>query len=573
MDLIEGPAGSDMSRLDLVAAVGVGIVSVDVTGVIVSANTAATEILSCHETDLVGRNAHEALNGGSADDARELVTSARTGVATHVEDDTFRRRDRSLVPVWWSTTPLREATSGAVLGAVLVFGDATAQRNLAVADAAEREQRNAELSAAQQSVAELEWMASAAQAMSSTLDEHEVLRRLARLVAARLGDVAVADLITDDALVQRVGIAVADGVDLDVESLLQQPDISSAFERQSATYRTVTSSAAVHITVDQFDDPSVISPQSGALLTAFGAIDVLAVPMIARTRAVGLLGLARLAGSARYSAIDRMVATDICQRAALALDNARLYRAQSDISARLQRALLPSLPTALPVRAAVRYLPARDRFDVGGDWYDVFRFPEDGNTVVLVVGDVAGHDLAAGTTMSALRNLLRGVTVATAASPSRVLDSVDHNLNALNIRGTATTLVMTATPTDDGSWQLVWSNAGHLPPVLLLPAGTTEMLDEVHGTLLGTGLPQVRRQSERLVPAGSTVVLYTDGLVENRRETIDTGLTRLRRTALSLDASIDDPDAIADELLARNQAGTEDDTAMLVCHLPAVPAV
>jgi serine phosphatase RsbU (regulator of sigma subunit) len=190
--------------------------------------------------------------------------------------------------------------------------------------------------------------------------------------------------------------------------------------------------------------------------------------------------------------------------------------------------------------------------------------------MVLVVGDVAGHDLAAGTTMSALRNLLRGVAVATDEPPSRIIDSVDRNLKALNIGGTATALVMTATPTDDDSWHLVWSNAGHLPPVLLMPDGAAEMMNAVHGTLLGTGIRQTRRQSERTVSVGSTVVLYTDGLVENRNETIEAGLTRLRRTAISLEASIDDPDAVADELLARNNAGAEDDTVMLVCHLPAL---
>jgi PAS domain S-box-containing protein len=571
MDLVEGPAGSDMSRLDLVAAVGVGIISIETSGRIASANVAATEILGYHETDLVGLGVHEALNADLAQEDCELEAAARNGQPMQIPDDTFRRRNGSLVPVWWSTTPLRDASSGSLVGAVLVFGDATAQRELAVADAAERDQDRAELAEARQSLDELEWMADAARALSSTLNEREVLSRLARLVAARLGDVAVADLITADAVVQRVRIAVAEGVDLDIDALLERTDISTAFEKRSATYRTATLAAdAVHITPDQFDDPRVLSPQSGAMLRAVGAIDVLAVPMIARSRVVGLLGLARVTGSAPFSELDKLVATDICQRGALALDNARLYRAQSDISERLQQALLPALPTDVAVRGAVRYLPARERFDVGGDWYDVFRYPEDGETVVLVVGDVAGHDLAAGTTMSALRNLLRGIMVATDASPARVLDSVDRSLGPLGIAGTATTLVMTATPSKEGSWQLVWSNAGHLPPVLLRPDGTAEMLNDLHGTLLGTGLRQDRMQSERTVPAGSTVVLYTDGLVEIRGETIDTGLTRLRRAAMSLEASIDDPDAVADELIARNQAGAEDDTAMLVCHLPDV---
>jgi serine phosphatase RsbU (regulator of sigma subunit) len=107
-----------------------------------------------------------------------------------------------------------------------------------------------------------------------------------------------------------------------------------------------------------------------------------------------------------------------------------------------------------------------------------------------------------------------------------------------------------------------------MPPLLLSPDGGVEMLNALHGTLLGTEITQVRTQDERVVPAGSTLVLYTDGLVETRDATIDAGLTHLRRTAMSLAASIDDPAAVAVELLARNHASSEDDTAMLVCHLP-----
>jgi sigma-B regulation protein RsbU (phosphoserine phosphatase) len=324
----------------------------------------------------------------------------------------------------------------------------------------------------------------------------------------------------------------------------------------------------VHSPPERFDDTELLSEQSRSMLAAVGATDALAVPMIARGRVVGALGLVRLAGSPPFDEIDSLVATDIAHRAAAAVDNARLYRAQSDISTRLQQALLPAVPKNLLVRAAVRYLPARNRFDVGGDWYDLFLSRAHADSTVLVIGDVAGHDLQAGTTMSALRNLLRGIVVATDAPPQHVLESVDANMGTLGIRGTATALLMTVTPLPDGRWHLVWSNAGHMPPLLLSPDGGVEMLNELHGTLLGTDITQVRTQAERVVAPGTTLVLYTDGLVETRDATIDAGLTHLRRTAMSLVAPIDDPGAVAIELLARNHASSEDDTAMLVCHLP-----
>jgi hypothetical protein len=373
-------------------------------------------------------------------------------------------------------------------------------------------------------------------------------------------------------VVRRVGGAVADGVDVPLEEIMQRPGVRTEFKPGHATHDTITSAAVLEIGPDQMHDATVLSPESQALLEAVGADRVLVVPLIARGHPVGGLGLIRRHGSSPFSHTDKLAAADVCLRAALAVDNARLFRAQTDISTRLQRALLPSLPARTSVRAAVRYLPARDRLDVGGDWYDLFHPPSDPDAVVLAVGDVAGHDLAAGMTMSALRNLLRGVIVATRSSPAEALASVDASFEALAIRGTATVLLAEVRPHLDGpgapAWQLRWSNAGHMPLLLLTPEGGPEMLDAVHGPLLGTDLALRRTESHRIVPAGSTLVFYTDGLVETRTDTIDAGLTRLRRAALTLSVPIDDPEAVADELMARNHASVEDDTAMLVCHLP-----
>jgi PAS domain S-box-containing protein len=524
---------------DLLTAAAVGIVAVDARARIVSANTAALAMLGCAIEDIAGLDAREALNNDRPAAECELEAAVRDGRSVQIDDDTFRRRDGEPLPVWWATNPLRDPDNETLLGAVLVFGDTTARRAKA---AAENARGRAELAEARQNVDYLRWAAEVTKALSSTLDEDEVLRRLVRFVVGRLCDLAVVDAVRPDGSLHR--IAVTDDQGLGDTAMYA---VSAQFDRAAATYRATPSPAT-------------------------GVSDTLVLPLVARGQVVGGLCLMRVAGSPAFDDATRLVATDICQRAALAVDNARLFSAQADIATRLQRALLPALPERTLVRAAVRYLPARERFDVGGDWYDLFRLPEDSDTTVLVVGDVAGHDLAAGTTMSALRNLLRGVSVATAGSMGHILESVDANLDALGITGVATVLMMTATPNADdptGSWTLRWSNAGHMPPLLALP-GRIEMLNEVHGPLLGTGLRPRRPESELVVPAGSTLVLYTDGLVEQREETIDAGLTRLRRTAIALTSPLDDPDAVADELLARSHASMEDDTAMLVCHLPHV---
>jgi PAS domain S-box-containing protein len=565
------PAPAEASSRDIVEAAAVGIIALDAGARILSANAAAIEMLRCSEAELVGLGAHEALNEQRPAHECELEDAVRTGRASHFEVDTFRTRTGHPLPVWWAVNPLRDPDDGTVAGAVLVFGDSTNQRAQAVADAEEREAGRVELAEAHQSIADLEWAESVSQAMSSTLDEVEVMQRLARLVVPRLADLALGDLILDDML-YRAGHAVAEHIDIDFDfdfdEVLAREDVAAPFEPQSASYRIVTSTDRVEITGDGLADPALLSPPTRAMLEAVGASALLAVPLIARGNVVGALGLIRLADSPPFSDIDKLAASDVSVRAALAVDNARLYRAQTDIATRLQRALLPDIPKDIDVRVAVRYLPARDRFDVGGDWYDVFRLP--GEKTALVVGDVAGHDLVAGTTMSALRNLLRGVSVVTTAPPAEVLRSIDENLQTLAIQGTATVLMATVEPRDDDSWTLRWSNAGHMPMLLLTKGGEVELLNDIHGPLLGTGHPLTRSESELVVAAGSTLVLYTDGLVETREETIDTGLVRLRRSAISLAAPLDDPEAIADEVLARNHASVEDDTAMLVCHFPHV---
>jgi serine phosphatase RsbU (regulator of sigma subunit) len=522
----------------------VGIVSIGTDARVLSANAAALAMLQRSEAELIGLDAHEALNGVPGEGC-DLEAAVRSGRAEHYDADIFRTGDGEALPVWWAINPLRDGDEGSLLGAVLVFGDSTVQRAQAAADARERAQGRADLADARQSIADLEWVAATSQALASTLDEVEVTNRLARLTVGRLADLVISELVDANG-VHRSGYAIADGIDLDLDldAVLAGPGFAQADPVETRER----------------------GPRSRALLAAVGAVHVLAVPLIARGETVGTLTLIRREGSGAFSDVDDLVASDIALRAALAIDNARLFRAQADIASRLQHALLPELPP-LPIRAAVRYLPARDRFDVGGDWYDAFRLPDD--TIALVVGDVAGHDLAAGTTMSALRNLLRGVSVVTHATPGEVLRAVDESLQPLAISGTATVLLAHLRPQGRGAWSLRWSNAGHLPPLLLPPGGGVEQLDEVHGSLLGTGQDQVRPDSERILPAGSTLVFYTDGLVETPEESIEAGLVRLRRTAVTL-SDPDDPDAVADELLATNHASAEDDTALLVCHLPVL---
>ncbi|WP_448613721.1 SpoIIE family protein phosphatase [Modestobacter sp. URMC 112] len=235
----------------------------------------------------------------------------------------------------------------------------------------------------------------------------------------------------------------------------------------------------------------------------------------------------------------------------------------------LQRSMLSEPPAPEHLQVTVRYVPAAQDAQVGGDWYDVFSQP-DGATA-LVIGDVVGHDTEAAACMGQLRGLLRGISFDSADSPAGVLRRLDRAMDGLRLQTLATAVVarleQSPEEVESGVTRLRWSNAGHPPPVVLLPDGTTEVLDRPAAELL-VGVHVDARRTDHVVslPRGSTVLLYTDGLVERRDQPFDDGIENLRT---ELSALRDVPVAeLADRLLARVLPDrAQDDVALITVRL------
>ncbi|SDF17542.1 Bacteriophytochrome (light-regulated signal transduction histidine kinase) [Blastococcus aurantiacus] len=235
----------------------------------------------------------------------------------------------------------------------------------------------------------------------------------------------------------------------------------------------------------------------------------------------------------------------------------------------LQRSLLtePVQPDGLEL--AVRYVPAAREAQVGGDWYDVFGLP-DGSTI-LVIGDVVGHDSQAAATMGQLRGLLRGIAYSGSGGPTEVLTQLDGAIQGLGLGALATVLVgrLERPEGADGATLLRWASAGHLPPLLRSPDGPVRPLDAARaGLLLGVDPTRPRTEQQVLLEPGSTLLLYTDGLVERRDQVFDDGVDLL---AAALGDLRDLPvDELCDALLARLLPdGAEDDVALVaVCLRP-----
>jgi PAS domain S-box-containing protein len=254
---------------------------------------------------------------------------------------------------------------------------------------------------------------------------------------------------------------------------------------------------------------------------------------------------------------DRLAAQRQAAELARVREQAAAQRALSD---RLQAALLTPPPAHPELEVAVRYHPAVHDAHVGGDWYDAFLQP--GGELVVVIGDVVGHDSRAAATMGQLRGLLRAIAYGDEGPLGAVLTRVEHAARGLGVAAMATALVARLCPLGSGAHELRWSSAGHLPPVLLAPDGTSRVLATAPDLLLGVQ-PDARRAEHRAVlPAGTTLLLFTDGLVERRRADLDAGTERLRAAVADLGRA--PLEELCDTVLSRLVPGAgEDDVALL----------
>jgi PAS domain S-box-containing protein len=298
-----------------------------------------------------------------------------------------------------------------------------------------------------------------------------------------------------------------------------------------------------------------------------GASSLMFVPLVARRQVLGTMTFVRGPGR-RFEEEDLELGTDLGRRAGLALDNARLYTLEHQTAVTLQRGLLPQLPQIPGLALAAEYLPAAQDKQVGGDWWDVFALP-DGATG-LAIGDVMGHDLAAAAAMGQLRSVLR--TCAWAGdSASTVVDRMDQLVQGFEMAQLATCVYARLEPVDSppGRRQaprLRWSNAGHLPPILLAADGAIELLRDGGSVPLGVPAPDSREQGDISLQPGATLLLYTDGLVETRDGDIETDLQRLLEEVARHRPS-DGPQALVDRL-TRGLDVLSDDVALLAVQVP-----
>ncbi|MFX4294952.1 ATP-binding SpoIIE family protein phosphatase [Streptomyces bohaiensis] len=297
---------------------------------------------------------------------------------------------------------------------------------------------------------------------------------------------------------------------------------------------------------------------------------VVLAPLRGHRRVNGIAVFVRRPDTVAYTSDDLQVAAQLATHTALGVDKAVLYNREASIADELQRTMLPDrLPHHTGVRLAHRYTAAAESARVGGDWYDAIPLP--GSRMALVVGDVMGHS----TTSAAIMGQLR-TTVQTLAGldlpPEEVLRHLDEQAQRLGEDRMATCLYAVYDPV---AHTLTAASAGHPPPVLLHVDGTTELVDLPPNAPIGVGGVDFETCTVS-APAGSTLVLYTDGLVESRSRDVSTGVDQLR-ALLTETARLTRPgaaaplEALCDEILDIAGPGDrDDDVALLAAQFEGV---
>jgi PAS domain S-box-containing protein len=331
--------------------------------------------------------------------------------------------------------------------------------------------------------------------------------------------------------------------------------------------RAVRLRQPVHATFPPGEVPADVAPP-GTLpwLTEMRAHSGVLVPVIIEGTVAAVVAAFVCEGRDPIGPDEMALMRELLEQAHDPLRHALEFQRTQRVALALQRSLLSEPARVEGLEIDARYVPSAAAAEVGGDWYDSFVLPDGAST--LIIGDVAGHDLGAAVTMSKLRNMLRGLAADRVEPPGDILRRLDDATMLLSPDWQTATCVLARVEGEPlGGWSLSYSVAGHPPPLLTTAHEGGCFLTDAQGALLGGLHPSApRRTALEPLPAGSTLLLYTDGLVERRDEDIDVSLERLRRRAGAL--AREPLDVFCRELLRGAPTTGEDDIALIALRVP-----
>ncbi|MFE1409814.1 SpoIIE family protein phosphatase [Streptomyces sp. NPDC058746] len=415
-------------------------------------------------------------------------------------------------------------------------------------------------------------LSEASMRVGSSLDLERTSQELADLAVPRLADAVTVDVLDALANGDEPGAGLRGGVALrrlgkaplsgsEVTDILAPLGRTLSFP-EAAPY-TQALAARQTFLIARLDQqaiaPAALHTAKPAQLLAVGVHSFIMAPLLARETVLGVATFYRTRPTGPFGSEDVTLAGELTARAALSIDNARLYHREHETAVILQRSMLPQhITPPKGIEVSHRYLSASDVNEVGGDWYDVLHLAD--GKVGLLIGDVMGHGIAAAAVMGRLSASVRALARLD-LGPVRLLRQLEAALADLSEPMLATLLYVVCDP---AAGSCTVTRAGHPPPALVHPDGTVRILDTPPGVPLGVG-GVAFTPTEVSVAPGSLLVLYTDGLVEARNSDLDERLEELTRLLTHPQRQLDHLcDALITHLVP---ASADDDVALLVARI------
>ncbi|MEO6124148.1 MAG: SpoIIE family protein phosphatase [Ilumatobacteraceae bacterium] len=379
---------------------------------------------------------------------------------------------------------------------------------------------------ANQARARVEMMADASAALISTMDPREAIERMLDVIIERFGMWAFVYLSADE------------GRPESIHARHRHPDRSefvsefvanaSVGLRDMPVTRSVLSGSVPSVVLDA-EQAAAAGANSGAsarLFESLGLGPLVIVPMAVAGKITGVLAVFAEPARLAFDPIDVALVGDVGRRAAMTLDHAYQFNREKRVASELQQGLLPVLPVVDRLQTDAVYAAAAHGIEVGGDWYDLIEVGD--GSYMAVIGDVTGHSIRAAAAMGRVQTAVH-IFAGAGYEPDQILDRIAAATPRLLADLLATCLIIHLRQRPDGDWDLAAANAGHLPPVIVTANGTARLFEVYHDVLLGMhpNSSPLHRTAHGTIATGSTLLLYTDGLVERRREPLDDSLERL----------------------------------------------
>jgi PAS domain S-box-containing protein len=522
----------------------IGMARADADGRIRHVNRALEETLGRGAAELVGHTLDE------------LGPRADAGIDTAQRDElmagTIRRYEferrltgprGTTIPVLVSTSLARVTDNGRP-DLILQLQDLR-ERRRAQRDREQLIRAQTARAQAEAAAERLQIMHTIATAVLGAVGLEELLRELLDRILDALDVDRAAAVLTDDA--RPIAARAAVGVDTIVEREAREVVVDGVVERVALERSAV---AIADVPASGIDARSL-----GGAITS-----LLAVPLLDGGRVIGSIQVGTLSRrdfDNETVGLLRLAAA----RAGLAIGRTRLYERERRIAQELQRSLLPKrLPDVAGVALGARYEPGENGTAVGGDWYDAIALPS--GRVALAIGDVVGRGIEAASTMGQMRSALRAILMQ-ADDTGRMADRLNRFTLSLGSDEAMMTTVVLAI-LEPGTGTLRFTNAGHPPPLLIGADGSAAYLDERPSPPMGVlATPRYKQHTARLEP-GATLVLYTDGLVEEPTEVLDVGLERLRDAARTAGSDVEATCELLLDTVTRDAARSDDVTLLVV---------